>query len=101
MVVAELAGVPLTAVAISRVSYEVASSPAPAAGRRLRRLLASSDGYSTLLVRATLERLQVTSPPKCDRCTRIVPKWHTLLSALAPLSSLVLLSRVAQVHHAV
>ena len=50
MAVAELAGVPLVAVAIARISYEVAPAPAPAPDRRLRRLLAS-DGYSTLLVR--------------------------------------------------
>ena len=53
MVVAELAGVPLNAVAVARVSYSVASAPAPAPGRRLRRLLAS-DGYSTLLVRKVI-----------------------------------------------
>ena len=46
--IAELAGVPFTAVSVARVSYAV-SAAAPPAGRRLHRML--SDGYSTLLVR--------------------------------------------------
>ena len=50
---------PLTAVAIARVSYAV-SATAPPAGRRLRRL--QSDGYSTLLVRVTLLSAAAATP---------------------------------------